>query len=160
MSIYDEDSWQVDGIMESQQPSEAEEANEGSVISIRQSSRLASKNPNIPSIEDWPVPKLLEVLFKNDITAPVGASHEELFALFKENIRSKTASTFLSNYTVPKKSAEKRKNCSQNSAAVPTPAAAPPSKRARAPDEAASSAYPADNDPMVSALNNIQMPLF
>ena len=98
MSIYDEDLWQVDGIMESQQQSEAEEANEESVISIRQSSR---KNPNIPSMEDWPVPKLLEVLFKNDIPAPVGASHKELFALFKENIRSETA-------FVPKKSTEKR----------------------------------------------------
>ena len=78
MSIYDEDLWQVDGIMESPQQSEAEEANEESVISIRRSSRLASKK-SIPSMEDWPVPKLLEVLFKNNIPAPVGASHEELF---------------------------------------------------------------------------------
>ena len=109
---------------------------------------------NIPSIEDWPVPKLLEVLFKNDIPAPVGASHEELFALFKENIRSETAFAFFSNYSVPKKSAEKRKNCSRN-CSIPSS-----SRRAafqkRVPDEAASSAYPADNDPMVSALNNIQ----
>ena len=44
MSIYDEDLWQVDGIMESQQQSEAEEANEESVISIRRRSRLKRKN--------------------------------------------------------------------------------------------------------------------
>ncbi|KAK0136612.1 hypothetical protein N1851_027215 [Merluccius polli] len=41
MSIYDEDSWRVDGITESQQLSEAEEASEESVIPIRRSSRLA-----------------------------------------------------------------------------------------------------------------------
>ena len=50
----------------------------------------------------------------------------------------------------------KEKNCSRNSAVVPAPATAPPSKRARVPEEAASFAYLADNDPMVSALNNIQ----
>ena len=96
MSIYNEELWQVDGIMESQQQSETEETNEESVISIRRSSCLLSKNPNTPSIEDWPVPKLLEVLFKNNFTAPVGASHKELFM---ENIRSETASAFLSNHS-------------------------------------------------------------
>lgn len=78
----DEDPWQIDDFMDSQQPPEPEEAScEEITAPIRRSSRLASKTSNTLRICDWPVPRLLKALFQNNIRAPAGASHEELFAL-------------------------------------------------------------------------------
>lgn len=36
-------------------------------------------------ITEWPVPRLLEALFKNNITAPVVAAQGERFALYAES---------------------------------------------------------------------------
>ncbi|XP_037627458.1 uncharacterized protein LOC119489294 [Sebastes umbrosus] len=136
MSVHDEDPWLDDGALEPpQQQSEAEEAiGKKSPVPIRWSSRLTNRNSNpAPSISEWPVSRLLEILFKNRITAPVGSSHEELFQMFLESVHGTNPPADLPKSCAPKKAAEKRKHSSQHSAAVPATAAEPPSKRARAP---------------------------
>lgn len=82
-----------------------------SVISIHWGSRLVSKDSNIPSMSEWPKPRLLEALFKNNITAPVGTSHEKLLALFLENIHIEHTPADPSNSSIPRKATEKRKQC-------------------------------------------------
>ncbi|KAL7383912.1 hypothetical protein ABVT39_020484 [Epinephelus coioides] len=160
VSVHDEDPWQIDCIMESQQNSEAEEAicDDERPPSRCRSSRLTSKAANIPSIDDWPIPRLLEFLFYNDITAPVGASHQELFTLFMgcAGFPSPPADRLPSS--APRKAPAKRKHRSRNPADAPTPAAAPLPKRARAPASAVGSAAPA-NDAILSALSSIQSSL-
>ncbi|XP_073318232.1 uncharacterized protein [Pagrus major] len=152
----DEDPWQSDGIMvEPHRVSESEEAidEERAPSSLRRSSRLAGKGTGqiAPSIDDWPIPKLLEFLFCNDVSAPVGASHRELFALFLN------CAGFPPVVQRPV-AQSKRKHWSQNSVVAPTPAAAPPAKRARAPATAVASSAPA-NDAILAALSSIQSSL-
>ncbi len=156
--VHDEDPWQYDGIMvEPHQISESEKAiNDERAPSLRQSSRLAGKGniPDAPSIDDWPIPKLLEFLL--DVTAPVGASHRELFALFLNC--AGFPSVDQRPVSAPRKASAKRKHCSQNSVVAPTPAAAPPAKKARAPTSAVASTAPA-NDAIFAALSSIQSSL-
>ncbi|XP_073350214.1 uncharacterized protein [Pagrus major] len=177
----DEDPWQSDGIMvEPHRVSESEEAidEERAPSSLRRSSRLAGKGTGqiAPSIDDWPIPKLLEFLFCNDVSAPVGASHRELFALFlncagfppvvQRPVSAPTVSATSVSVpsaaappvSAPRKAQSKHKHWSQNSVVAPTPAAAPPAKRARAPATAVASSAPA-NDAILAALSSIQSSL-
>ncbi|KAK9980990.1 hypothetical protein ABG768_000564, partial [Culter alburnus] len=70
--------WQVESIDESQQQiSQAEEAiQDESNASVCRSSRLANKSFSALSIIDWPLPKLLETLYRDDIPAPPRATHK------------------------------------------------------------------------------------
>ena len=155
--VHEEDPWQSDGIIvEPLHISESEEAiDDERAPSLRRSSRLAGKG-NAPSIDDWPLPKLLEFLFSNDVTAPVGASHRELFALFLNCAGFPPVDQ--RPVSAPRKAPVKRKHCSQNAVVAPTPAAAPPAKRARASASAVASTAPA-NDAVLAALSSIQASL-
>ncbi len=148
--VLDDDPWQGDCILKTLSwPSEAEEAScEGNPVTTWRSARLASKNPITPSISEWPVPTLLEALFKNLIPAPIGASREELFALYMENVYSEPPPADLSS-SVPRKCTRKRKNVSHNFAATPAPAP----KQAQA---SATSSTGREANPVLSALSNIQ----
>ncbi|XP_073320947.1 uncharacterized protein [Pagrus major] len=167
-------------MVEPHRVSESEEAidEERAPSSLRRSSRLAGKGTGqiAPSIDDWPIPKLLEFLFCNDVSAPVGASHRELFALFlncagfppvvQRPVSAPTVSApsvsvpsaAAPPVSAPRKAQSKRKHWSQNSVVAPTPAAAPPAKRARAPATAVASSAPA-NDAILAALSSIQSSL-
>ncbi|RXN12064.1 hypothetical protein ROHU_029699 [Labeo rohita] len=79
----DEDPW-IESIEESQ--TQTGEAIIDENVAVRRSTRLASRASFSPSISDWPLPEILEVLFKSHISVPTGATHEELFNLLCENI--------------------------------------------------------------------------
>ncbi|XP_074508471.1 uncharacterized protein LOC141777803 [Sebastes fasciatus] len=134
ISVHDEVPWLDDWAMESQQQqTEAEEAiGKESPVPICQSSRLICRHSSsAPSISEWPVSRLLEVLFENHIRAPVGSSLEELFEMFLESGHGETPPADLSKSCAPRKAAEKgdtqfpKLHCNST--------AEPPSKRARAP---------------------------
>ncbi|XP_073667512.1 uncharacterized protein [Paramisgurnus dabryanus] len=154
------DPWQIEFIEESQhQISQAEEAiNDESNASVRRSSRLASKSScSPPSIIDWPLPKLLETLYRHDIPAPTGASHKELFALLCEKIDVPAADIPPPPPFSGKKQTQKRKNLEPASTSADV---AP--KRAGGSDVSTRAIYSSsvqNKDPVLSALSSIQSSL-
>ncbi|KAF4118480.1 hypothetical protein G5714_000531 [Onychostoma macrolepis] len=150
----DEDPW-IESIDESQQ----HQSQTGEVIldennvSVRRSTRLASKSSCSPGISDWPLPKILEVLFKSNIPVPSGATHEELFTLLCESIDVPASHSPPHPPTSSKKNTQKRKNFEP----VSTSTTGAP-KRACGPSSSARSSHSTiqNNDPMLSALSNIQ----
>ncbi|KAL1276886.1 hypothetical protein QQF64_023559 [Cirrhinus molitorella] len=154
----DEDPWQIETIEESQHhPSQAEEASQDdSNVSVRRSSRLASKSVTSPSICNWPLPKILETLFRNHIPAPTGASHEELFTLLCENIDVQTADSAPPPPFSSKKQVQKRKNI--DPPLVPATAAPKRTGGHVGPVPTGNSTVPS-SDPVLSALSSIQSSL-
>ncbi|CAM4547231.1 unnamed protein product [Leuciscus chuanchicus] len=156
----DEDQWQVESIEETQQQiNQAEEAiQDESNASVRRSSRLASKSYSPPSIIDWPLPKLLETLYRHNIPAPTGATHKELFALLCEKIDVPAADFPPPPSFSGRKQAQKRKNLDPAS----TPSADVAPKRAGGPAVSTRAVYSSSvqsNDPVLSALSSIQFSL-
>ncbi|ROL23489.1 hypothetical protein DPX16_18757 [Anabarilius grahami] len=154
----DKDQWQVESIEESQQIGQAEEAiQDESNASVRRSSRLASKTISPPSIIDWPIPKLLEILYRHDIPAPIGATHKELFTLLCEKIDISAADFPPPPPFSGSKQVQKRKNLDPASTS-----ADPAPKRASSSAISARQVYSSSvqsNDPVLSALSNIQFSL-
>ncbi len=107
----DEDPW-VESIEESQQhQSQTGEAIlDENNVSVRRSTRLASKFSCPSGISDWPLPKILEVLFKSHIPVPTGATHEELFTLLCESIDVPAPQSPPPPQISGKKNMQKRKN--------------------------------------------------
>ncbi|KAF4095453.1 hypothetical protein G5714_024531 [Onychostoma macrolepis] len=150
----DEDPW-IESIDESQQ----HQSQTGEVIldennvSVRRSTRLASKSSCSPGISDWPLPKILEILFKSNIPVPSGATHEELFTLLCESIDVPASHSPPHPPTSGKKNTQKRKNFEPASTS-----ATGASKWACGPSSSARSSHSMiqNNDPVLSALSNIQ----
>ncbi|KAL0177037.1 hypothetical protein M9458_025931, partial [Cirrhinus mrigala] len=156
----DGDPWQVESTEESQQPqSQTEEAtHDESNVSVRRSSRLASKLVSVtpPNICNWPLPKILETLIRNHIPALTGASHEELFTLLCENIDAQSGDLGPPPPFSSKKHGQKRKNIEP-----PLALAAAVPKRADGPigSAPAGNSTVQSNDPVLSASSSIQSSL-
>ncbi|RXN33979.1 hypothetical protein ROHU_015237 [Labeo rohita] len=147
----DEDPW-IESIEESQQQqTQTGEAIIDENVAVRRSTRLASKASFSPSISDWPLPKILEVLFKSHISAPTGATHEDLFNLLCENIDVPAPHSPPPPPSAGKKNMQKRKNLEPASVT-----GAP--KRACGSSSSARSSHSTiqNNDPVLSALSSIQ----
>ncbi|XP_050956480.1 uncharacterized protein LOC127157292 [Labeo rohita] len=147
----DEDPW-IESIEESQQQqTQTGEAIIDENVAVRRSTRLASKASFSPSISDWPLPKILEVLFKSHISVPTGATHEELFNLLCENIDVPAPHSPPPPPSAGKKNMQKRKNLEPASVT-----GAP--KRACGSSSSARSSHSTiqNNDPVLSALSSIQ----
>ncbi|KAI2647978.1 Solute carrier family 25 member 35 [Labeo rohita] len=148
----DEELW-VESIEDSQQQQSqtGEAIHDKSNIFVYQSTCLASKSPCPSGISDWPLPKILEELFKSHILVPSGATHEELFNLLCENVDIQTP---LSPSPPPsgKQSVQKRKNFEPASVS-----ATDALKQACGPSSAQiSHSTIQNNDPVLSALSIIQ----
>ncbi|KAK2834000.1 hypothetical protein Q7C36_014701 [Tachysurus vachellii] len=148
----DTDPWQVESIEETQQQITLSQAEEGihdeSNASVRRSSRL---------VIHWPLPKLLETLYRHDIPAPTGAMHMELFALLCEKIYVPAADVPPPSSFSSKKQAQKRKNLEPASTSADV---AP--KRAGGSHVSTRAVYPSSvqrDDPVLSALSSIQFSL-
>ncbi|KAK2903576.1 hypothetical protein Q8A67_008289 [Cirrhinus molitorella] len=109
-----------------------------------------------PSICNWPLPKILETLFRNHILAPTGASHEELFTLLCENIDVKTADSAPPPPFSSKKQVQKRKNI--DPPLVPATAAPKRTGGHVGPVPTGNYTVPS-SDPVLSALSSIQSSL-
>lgn len=155
----DEDQWQIESIEESQQQisQEAEDIQDESNASVRRSSRLASKSYSPPSIIDWPLPKLLETLYRHDIPAPTGATHKELFALLCEKIDVPAADFPPPPPFSGRKQAQKRKNF--DPASTPTDVAPKRAGGSAVSNRAVNSSSVQSKDPVLSALSSIQFSL-
>ncbi|KAA0712564.1 hypothetical protein E1301_Tti023697 [Triplophysa tibetana] len=157
-SVNNEDPWHIESIEESRQqhPIQAEDATqEESSVPVRLSSRLASKSPSLPSINDWPLPKILETLFKRNVPVPTGATHEDLSILFCENADMSSTESLIPPPSSSKKNTQKRKNSeptpTQAEANVTPKQAAGPAGLARTIHSMVQS-----NHPMLTALSSIQ----
>ncbi|KAL0185660.1 hypothetical protein M9458_017330, partial [Cirrhinus mrigala] len=147
----DEDP-RIESIKESQQKqTQTGEAIIDENVAVRRSTRLASKASFSPSISDWPLPKILEVLFKSHISVPTRATHEELFNLLCENIDVPAPHSPPPPPPAGKKNMQKRKNHEPASVT-----GAP--KRACGSSSSARSSHSTiqNNDPVLSALLSIQ----
>ncbi len=122
-------------------------------VSVRRSTRLASKSSCPSGISDWPLPKILEVLFKSHIPVPTGATHEELFTLLCESIDVPAPQSPPPPQISSKKNMQKRKNLEPAS----TSATGAP-KRACGLSSSARSSHSTiqNNDPVLSTLSSIQ----
>ncbi|CAJ1053430.1 uncharacterized protein LOC115597353 [Xyrichtys novacula] len=165
-SAYDEDEPQFDCISESPQESDAEDAiGPEEASSLRRSSRLARKKTPDPSIKEWQIPKLLQFLFSNNIPAPIGASHQELFGLFLSCSEPQRPPASTPPPSAPRKAAAKCKHTTSNSGTASAEGTAQTHKRARITAPAASHATPSDNlaastnADIMSALSSIQSSL-
>jgi len=123
---------------------------EDNATARRSSRRLANKSSQL-CIGDWPVAKILESLFLNDIQSPRGTSHEDLFALLCDSV----AIPVVESPPVPppqsgKKHTSKRKN-------PETANKAPAQKRVTCPVRPGPSAF--SDDPVLMALSDIQSSL-
>ncbi len=150
----DEDPW-VESIEESQQhQSQTGEAIlDENNVSVRRSTRLASKSSCPSGISDWPLPKILEVLFKSHISVPTGATHEELFTLLCESIDVPAPQSPPRPQISGKKNMQKRKNLEPAS----TLATGAPNRACSLSSSARSShSTIQNNDPVLSTLSSIQ----
>lgn len=156
-STADDDLWQENSIADTQpsqlQPDLGEEASlDGNTATVRRSSQLASKTPNAPCLSGWPMSKILEMLFKNNIQPPIGASHEDLFAFLCDNldIPQTDATPVPPAQPAGKKHNQKRKHTEPGFAGQ---------KRSGGQTPSGGVSAPPSSDPLLEALFSIQSSL-
>ncbi|XP_075891650.1 uncharacterized protein LOC142894270 [Nelusetta ayraudi] len=154
-SIYAEDQEQLVCALESPQSSETEAGMcDDGAPSLRRSSWIIQKRSPVPSIKGWPIPKILEFLFANNVAAPIGVSHEELFAL----LLSCSGLPQPPNDRPPSIARKASAKCKNTSNLNPSGSSVTQlSKKAKAPDPATSSAV--SNGSILAALSSIQTSL-
>ncbi|KAJ8352046.1 hypothetical protein SKAU_G00235220 [Synaphobranchus kaupii] len=132
---------------------------DGNSTSVRRSARLAVRNPESPCIAFWSITKILGVLFSRNIQAPLGASHEELLHFLIANVPDiETAPATgipASTPPAPRKASSKQKHCAPP--ATSSAVASAPAKRARS--QSLGAIPQQTEDPILTALSNIQTSL-
>lgn len=153
-----DDSSDSDGpVPETSQEEDASEGTPEESRQVRRSSRLAKKKG--PSLKDWPVPKLLEALYRRNIPAPSGASHGELFQFAMRHLDVPDAAAVppVTPSAASKKCTAKKKHGSRSSAnashGFTDASISIPAKRPRAHIDHHI------QDPVLAALSNIQSSL-
>ena len=123
-------------------PVEAQVLDGDEAQGVRRSGRIAQKRfPDPVSIDDWPVPRILEALYARGVSPPGNASHDQLFGFFSAQLDAE------SSVSVAEPPAGKRQCKRKNPAPAPS---GPSSRKAKAPPPAG------DKDLVLSALLDIK----